>query len=152
MGYGEMCVRDDQRGQPQGEVKSGVSKPQRASRLKILPLHLTVEQTEAQKGEDTCSRSSSPVGGKAGHSLSRDCGVLASGTEAPVLTFTTGTDGTDLSTCQRRCRGSENATQPGRGRAGTEGTLPSPPPHTGHLEESIPGGLHLTTHPMGAFY
>ena len=51
-----------------------------------------------------------PVGGKAGHSLSRDCGVLASETGAPVLTFTAGTAWTNLSTCQRRCRGSENVT------------------------------------------
>lgn len=31
--------------------KSGTLRPLRASRLKILPLHLTVEQAEAQRGK-----------------------------------------------------------------------------------------------------
>lgn len=40
-------------------AQSGTLRPQRASGSKTLPLPLTVKQTEAQRGEETCSRSPS---------------------------------------------------------------------------------------------
>lgn len=113
--------------------------------MKILPLLLKVERTEAERGRYLL-KVIRPVGCKASHSLSQDCRVLASRTGAPVLTFTAGTAGIDLSTCQRLYRGSENVAQLRGGRA----EMQHCPPPADHLVESTPGGLHLTAYPMGA--
>lgn len=42
-------------------AQSRALRPQRASRSKILPFPLTVKQTEAQRGEEACSRSPSQL-------------------------------------------------------------------------------------------
>lgn len=58
---------------------SGALRPQRSSKVKNLSLPLIVKQLDTQRGEETCSRSSSQWETKlAGHSLSRACKVLLS--------------------------------------------------------------------------
>lgn len=97
----------------------GTLGPQWASRPKTLPLPLTVKQTEAQRGEETCSRSPSQKVAKLVTVSPR-----LTGCQSPIRYLQSshlqpGLLDAAVTTCQKGCPGSANVTQPGRGRAGT---------------------------------
>lgn len=121
-------------------AQSGVLRPPRDSRSKILLLHLTVEQREARGGEETCSRSPSQWVAKLVTASPGLLGCRGPGHYLLPSYLEPGLLGTVVPTYQRWYRGSANVTQLGADRAGTQRRPP-----TSHLVDPFPG---LCTSPL----
>ena len=125
----------------------GDLRPPRDLRPKILLLHLTLEQAEAPRREETCSSSPSQRVAKL---VRASLGLVdRQGPEyyLPSSHLEPRWLGTRLPTCQRWCRGSANVTQLGGDTAGTRCRPPA-----GRCVESIPRPLHFPAQPVASFY